>query len=144
MEFGGHASEEIQLPPNVNIKRIEVNRGRLGAPEMEGVRMHLTNRTSAGELNGRGNIVKLQPSAQEVIVGFYGKTSDNCGGVVEFGIITAPKDVGLNGLPAAVFDLSELRNEDRMVDGDEEMEDAPGEDENSSGTDEDGSDSEDE
>jgi hypothetical protein len=145
MEFGGHASEEIQLPPNVNIKRIEVNRGGgIGVPEMEGVRMHLANRTSAGELNGRNNIVKLQPSAQEVIVGFYGKTSDNCGGVMEFGIITAPKDVGLDGLPAAVFDLPELRNEDRIVDGDEEMQDAPEENEHSSGSDEDGSDSEDE
>jgi hypothetical protein len=140
--FGGHASEEIQLPPNVNIKRIEVNRGSR-QPQMEGVRMHLTNRTSAGELNGRANIVKLQPSAQEVVVGFYGRTSADYGAVAEFGIITAPKDVGLDGLPDAVFDLPELRNEDRIVDGDEVMEDTPEEDGDSSRSEEDG-DSEDE
>jgi hypothetical protein len=32
-------------------------------------------------------------------------------GVMEFGIITATGDVGLSGLPDAVFDLRESRNE---------------------------------
>lgn len=30
--------------------------------------------------------------------------------MIEFGIITAPKDVGLDGLPEAAFNLRELRN----------------------------------
>lgn len=111
--FGGHASEEIELPPNANIKRIEVNRGSHGSTVMDGVRMYLTNRTTKGELNrhGNSNIVRLEPGSQEVIVGFYGKseTGGFCG-VVEFGIITAPKSVGLDGLPNAAFDLPELRN----------------------------------
>jgi hypothetical protein len=113
--FGGHASEEIEIPSNTSIKRIEVNRGSEGAHNMEGIRMTLTNRTSAGELNRRGghgqSIVRLEPATHEVIVGFYGKSSRGgfCG-IVEFGIITAPKNVGLDGLPDSVFDLPELRN----------------------------------
>ena len=142
--FGGHASEEIVLPPNVNIKRVDINRGGQGATNMEGIRMHLTNRTSAGELNSGNNIIKLQAAAQEVIVGFYGKSdTDGFRGVVEFGIITAPKAVGLEGLPDAVFDLRELRNENKIingVDGDEVMEDAATEDGDSSGSGEDDSD----
>jgi len=106
--------------------------------------MHLTNRTSAGELNSGNNIIKLQAAAQEVIVGFYGKSdTDGFRGVVEFGIITAPKAVGLEGLPDAVFDMRELRNENKIingVDGDEVMEDAATEDEDSSGSGEDDSD----
>jgi hypothetical protein len=113
--FGGHASEEIQIPANAGIKRIEVNRGGEGSYHMDGVRMTLTDRSSAGELNrqnGRGqSIVKLEPAAHEVIVGFYGKSEKRsfCG-IMEFGIITAPKKVGLDGLPDAVFDLPELKN----------------------------------
>ncbi|KAF2469163.1 metallopeptidase [Lindgomyces ingoldianus] len=111
--FGGHASEEIDLPPNVNIKRIEVNRGGEGSTVMDGVRMTLSNRTTRGELNRNGhtNVIRLEPASHEVIVGFYGKSErDSFCGIVEFGIITAPKDVGLDGLPPQTFDLPELRN----------------------------------
>jgi hypothetical protein len=111
--FGGHASEEIDLPPNASIKRIEVNRGGPHAWDMEGIRMHLTNRTSKGELNyhSESSVVRLEPASHEVIVGFYGKSEKSgfCG-VLEFGIITAPKSVGLMGLPDQTFDLPELRN----------------------------------
>ncbi|UPX12074.1 uncharacterized protein EKO05_0002650 [Ascochyta rabiei] len=110
--FGGHASQTIDLPPNVNVKRIEVNRGR-DEHYMQGIRMRLTDRTVRGELNARGdadsNVVRLEPASHEVIVGFYGKSGEN-DGVVEFGIITVAKSVGLDGLPESVFDLPELRN----------------------------------
>ncbi|KAF2875911.1 metallopeptidase [Massariosphaeria phaeospora] len=110
--FGGHASQEIMLPPNAHIKRIEINRGENFT--MEGVRMHLSDGTRKGELNrsyAPGGIVRLEPGSDEVIVGFYGKSDrGSFHGVAEFGIITAPKSVGLDGLPGAVFDLSELRN----------------------------------
>ena len=110
--FGGHASQTITLPPNVNIKRIEVNRGR-GDHYMQGVRMRLTDRTVRGELNARGssdaNIIRLEPASHEVVVGFYGKSGSR-DGVMEFGIITVAKSVGLDGLPDAAFDLPELRN----------------------------------
>ncbi|KAF2662038.1 hypothetical protein K491DRAFT_646722 [Lophiostoma macrostomum CBS 122681] len=111
--FGGHASEEIDLLVTANIERIEVNRGGHGGGFMQGVRMHLSNGTSRGEVyRQRGaDIVRLEPTTDEVIVGFYGK-SEKMGfsGVVEFGIITAPKSIGLDGLPDATFDLPELRN----------------------------------
>ena len=143
--FGGHASEEIEIPPNVNIKRIDVNRGYRGSTVMSGVRMHLTNRRSAGDLNGDDNVIKLQPIAQEVIVGFYGKSeTSSFYGVVEFGIITAPKSVGLEGLPDAAFNLPELRNENVIVQGDDLVENGAAEndheDENSTGSEDDSSD----
>ncbi|KAJ4991179.1 hypothetical protein SVAN01_03307 [Stagonosporopsis vannaccii] len=111
-EFGGHASEVITLPPNVNIKRIDVNRGQ-GGQHMQGVRMRLTNRTVRGELNARyddgANVIRLKPGPHEIIVGFYGK-SGSYDGIMEFGIITVSKEVGLEGLPDEVYDLPELRN----------------------------------
>ncbi|KAF2198416.1 metallopeptidase [Delitschia confertaspora ATCC 74209] len=112
-EFGGHASEKIHLPPNATIERIQVNRGQDNSYNMVGVRMRLSNGKTKGELNKESNeqISKLAPGPDEVIVGFFGK-SDNSGfgGVMEFGIITVPKDIGLDGLPDAVFDMPELRN----------------------------------
>jgi hypothetical protein len=108
-QFGGHASETIELPPGVDIKRVEINRGSWC---MDGVRMHLTDGTVAGALNqDRSWAARLEPGSDEVIVGFYGRSSkENFTGVLEFGIITAPKEVGLDGLPDSVFDLHELRN----------------------------------
>ncbi|KAF3039739.1 hypothetical protein E8E12_006510 [Didymella heteroderae] len=125
--FGGHASQSITLPPGVNIKRIEVNRGH-NEHYMQGVRVRLADRTVRGELNARrgdgANVVRLEPASHEVIIGFYGKSGSR-DGVMEFGIITVAKSVGLEGLPDAVFDLPELRNTvgmegNRRYDGDEE------------------------
>jgi hypothetical protein len=112
--FGGHATEEIELGGS-EIESIEVNRGdeKWGSDEMYGIRMHLANGTSKGELNGEegGNIVRLEPGPNEVIVGFYGKnTRGSFCGVIEFGIITAPKEIGIKGLPEAIFDMPELKN----------------------------------
>ncbi|KAJ4364181.1 hypothetical protein N0V83_009637 [Neocucurbitaria cava] len=121
--FGGHASENIFIPEGVDIQYIEINTGTGGV--MDGVRMRLCNGTVAGELNNynSSNIVRLEPAPHEVIVGFYGKSDKRscfCG-VVEFGIITAPKDVGIAGLPAAVYDLPELKNTAGMEDGDDDQ-----------------------
>lgn len=121
--FGGHASEEIKLPAGVEITCIEVNKGNYHV--MDGVRMYLSDGSAAGELNARdgseSEVVKLQPGPNEVIVGFYGKSEKHsfCG-VMEFGIITAPKQLGIQGLPAAVYDLAELKNTAGMEEGDED------------------------
>ena len=90
--------------------------------------MFLSNRTVKGAINGGENVLNLKPGSNDVIVGFYGKsTKDSFNGVAEFGIITAPKDVGLDVLPEAAFDLPELRNsaglEDEEQEGGEEEED---------------------
>jgi hypothetical protein len=84
--------------------------------------MHLSNGTSAGELNTRhhSEIVKLTPSPNEFIVGFFGKSERGGGfcGVEEFGIITVQRDVGIAGLPESVWDMDELKNTSGM-EGDE-------------------------
>lgn len=54
IDIGGHASQEIELPPNAEIKKIQVNRGANNAV-MDGVRMYLSNGTVAGELNTNDN-----------------------------------------------------------------------------------------
>ena len=53
-DIGGHASQEIELPPNVEIKKTLVNRGANNAV-IDGVQMYLLNGTIAGELNANGN-----------------------------------------------------------------------------------------
>lgn len=115
--FGGHASQTIVLPPDVHIKRIEVNRSN--DHYMQGIRMRLTDRTVRGELNARrgddANVIRLAPASHEVIVGFYGRSMKR-DGVIEFGIITVAKTIGLDGLPDAVYDLPELRNAVGMSD----------------------------
>ena len=120
--FGGHASQVILLPPDVHIKRIEVNRSN-NDHCMQGVRMRLTDRTVRGELNAsRGddaNVIRLEPASHEVIVGFYGRSMKR-DGVIEFGIITVAKTIGLDGLPDAVYDLPELRNTVGMSMGDDD------------------------
>jgi hypothetical protein len=111
--FGGHASEKIDLPAGIDVERVEVNVSSMRYNVMYGVRMTLANGTTKGHLNkdSNVNIICLEPSADEVIVGFYGKSpSSSFCGVAEFGIITAPKSVGLDGLPDATFNLAELRN----------------------------------
>lgn len=52
---------------------------------------------------------KTEAQADERIVGFYGRSwwGSNFDGLVEFGIITAPKDFEL---PGAVYGMTELHN----------------------------------
>lgn len=73
--------------------------------------MHLSTGKAMGALNKSGsNVVSsLEPTADERIVGFYGQ-SGVYGMCHEFGIITAPKDVG--DLPMAAYELPELLNTD--------------------------------
>lgn len=120
--FGGHASEEINLPVDVEIACVEVNRTE-NSGTLYGVRMHLSDGTTRGELNERygSTIVRLEPAANEIVVGFFGQSSkDNFCGVMEFGIITAPKNVGWDGLPPSVYDLPELKNS-AGLDGDDQV-----------------------
>lgn len=146
-QFGGHASQTIDLPPGVNIKRIDVKNDDHHGQYMQGVRMHLADRTVRGELNaGRGHnpkVIRLAPASHEVIVGFHGRSMSH-DGVIEFGIITVAKDVGLDGLPDAVYDLPELRNRVGMEENDQpHHEDAHNSDDNED-EDEDEDDDEDE
>jgi hypothetical protein len=138
-QFGGHASETILLPPNVQIKRIEVNRSN-NDRYMQGIRMRLTDRTVRGELNARrgdgANVIRLEPASHEVIVGFYGRSMKR-DGVIEFGIITVAKTIGLDGLPDAVYDLPELRNAVGMGDTGNEAYDNNDEDDEEEDEDED-------
>ena len=134
--FGGHASEEIRLPKGVEITSVQVN------PD-DGVRVHLSNGESAGELNlyeGEGDesrLVEVKPAPDEVVVGFFGKSRRDMGfcGVSEFGLICVKRDVGVKGLPDAVWDLSEVKNTAGMEDDCREDEDSEG-DEMDSGDDE--------
>lgn len=117
-QFGGHASQKLRLPEGVEISSVEV------VPR-DGVRVHLSDGTSAGELNARHNsdIVRLTPSPDEIIVGFYGKSERGGGfcGVEEFGIITVKRDVGIAGLPDSVWDMDELKNTSGMEGDDDEV-----------------------
>ncbi|OCL03505.1 hypothetical protein AOQ84DRAFT_302672 [Glonium stellatum] len=109
--LGGDVSQ-IELPPNVEIEQFLVNRGRNNAV-MDGVRMRLSNGTIGGNLNTNGNlnVFILEPAESERIIGFYGKNNWNdrycC--LMEFGIITAPRNVEL---PMKVYELPELQNTD--------------------------------
>jgi hypothetical protein len=109
-KFGGHATQTINLPDDAQIVRIEVNKSDYR--NLKGVRMHLADGTVRGELNGdektNTSISRLEPADHEVVVGFCGK-SDSAG-MMEFGIVTVNKEVGLEGLPESVFDMDELRN----------------------------------
>lgn len=106
-------SHILTLPPMaaVKVKRIEINRGR--DEYMQGVRVHLTHHIVRGELNVNSDYeadnIRLEPERGEDVVGFYGRSGLR-GGVMEFGIITCASDVGMDGLPEAVFDMPELRN----------------------------------
>ncbi|KAF2274335.1 uncharacterized protein EI97DRAFT_126430 [Westerdykella ornata] len=151
-----HWIHGIDLGRDGPISMVECNRGKRWTSVIFGIKFHLANGTSQGELNlsshsyealctddgydygddgysygddGYGymndghdysdddatmddekacGVVKLAPRADEVIVGFFGKNRQY-GGVAQFGIITAPKELGLDGLPDAVFDLPELK-----------------------------------
>ncbi|KAF2124387.1 hypothetical protein P153DRAFT_326536 [Dothidotthia symphoricarpi CBS 119687] len=120
--FGGHASEKIDLPPNVDIEYIEVHGGcDWGSDVLCGVRVHLADGTARGELNAHGepsDVVRLEPKAGEVVVGFYGVSGGSFYGVREFGILTAPREVGITGLPEQAFELAELRNTAAVTEGD--------------------------
>ncbi|KAF9630007.1 hypothetical protein BFW01_g188 [Lasiodiplodia theobromae] len=112
--FGGHASEEIALTPDVDIVKVEIHRNSY---ELVGMRTTLADGTVRGELNENdrygenAEIVALEPEVGEKIVGFFGRSDwkRSFNGIQEFGIITAPQGVGL---PECVYDMPELKNTD--------------------------------
>ncbi|RAR09895.1 zinc metalloproteinase [Stemphylium lycopersici] len=106
--FGGHASEEIDLPDGVEISSLRVK-------PHSGVRLHLSNGQSAGHLNarrGEQDVVEVKPAPDEVVVGFFGKSKRDDGWccVCEFGLICVKREIGWEGLPEQVWELSEVRN----------------------------------
>ncbi|GKT44356.1 putative zinc metalloproteinase [Colletotrichum spaethianum] len=109
--FGGHASEEVRIPKGQEIVKIEVSRED---DVLRGMKIHLSNGESGGALSGGGDdpeTLSLEPQADERIVGFFGRSWwGNCfDGLVEFGIITAPKHFVL---PNVVYGMLELQNTD--------------------------------
>lgn len=111
-KMGGDKNEKIQLPLGVGISRIELN---ISGPNcLAGVRLHLANGKSAGELNADSdskNVKTLEPAAGETIVGFFGmSTHEGHHAIMRLGIFTVPRDLGLDSLPEEAFDCSELRN----------------------------------
>ncbi|EMD88431.1 hypothetical protein COCC4DRAFT_205340 [Bipolaris maydis ATCC 48331] len=116
--FGGHASQKIRLPESVEITSVQVN------PD-DGVRVHLSNGQSKGELNAQSDtqLVEVKPAADEIVVGFFGKSRRNDGfnGVCEFGLICVKREVGWEGLPEAVFALDQVRNTAGLEDAEHAM-----------------------
>ncbi|KAJ5939398.1 hypothetical protein N7466_002532 [Penicillium verhagenii] len=120
--FGGHAAESHELPVGEIITKVQVrNQGNDWNGSLSGIRMTLSDGAKWGYLNlGYENgedgedasendetVHTLEPSDGEVIVGFYGQSRADCGYTCEFGILTAPAGVEL---PAAVYDMAELKN----------------------------------
>ncbi|EJD32777.1 hypothetical protein AURDEDRAFT_77464 [Auricularia subglabra TFB-10046 SS5] len=109
--FGGHASQKIDLPEGVDIAKVEV----CGGFELEGYRTHLANGTFGGDRDwderDKEFMEVLEAGPDERIVGFFGRSDWGRGfeGVQELGIITAPKNAEL---PDSVYDLPELKNTD--------------------------------
>ncbi|TDZ48432.1 putative zinc metalloproteinase [Colletotrichum trifolii] len=126
--FGGHAAEMFSIPKGKSITKIEIAREQT---ILAGMRVHFEDGSAGGALCGYGDepeeeVLTLDVQPNEMVVGFYGRNywGEHFDGVVEFGIITAPKDVEL---PDSVYDLKELENTDGgqelNTNGDEQCED---------------------
>lgn len=111
--FGGHQSQKLHLPKDVDIVKVEVNRSGYGCKVLSGIVMTLSNGTRKGALNDSeftgsipvsNKIQVLEPGVGEKIVGFYGTSSHY---TEEFGIITGPKD---QDLPPQTYDMPQLQN----------------------------------
>nr|GAT46402.1 predicted protein [Mycena chlorophos] len=116
--FGGHASEKRDIPADARIAKVEINASGWGT--LGGIRMTLDDGSSWGELNGHATET-LAPQDDERIVGLYGRSQLGSGFAIEFGIITAKKDVG--ELPEVVYDMPELQNTEGGVNADASMND---------------------
>ncbi|PGH28241.1 hypothetical protein AJ80_00132 [Polytolypa hystricis UAMH7299] len=110
--FGGGASEEIHIPPDIEIRKVDICRTD---NRIWGMRIYLSDGSDGGELNEQaGEIVTLQPPSGHKIIGFYGRNKwpYSFSEVDEFGIVTAPRDVEI---PVAVYEMAELKNGDGGV-----------------------------
>ncbi|KAH0441175.1 zinc metalloproteinase [Colletotrichum camelliae] len=115
-EFGGHAAEDVRWPKGEEIVKIQVARED---SILYGMRIHFENGKAGGALSGneddpyqtREETLTLEVQGDERIVGFYGRSwwGHHFDGLVEFGIITAPKGVEL---PDQVYKMKELQNTD--------------------------------
>lgn len=120
--FGGHASEDHDIPDGETVSKVAVSRTRKSWGSLSGIRMALSNGDEWGCLNGDwdedddddesqqgedGPVVALEPGHDENIVGFFGQSDCNSGFTYQFGILTAPKGVDL---PDVVYDMPELSN----------------------------------
>ncbi|KAK7704173.1 hypothetical protein SLS64_008731 [Diaporthe eres] len=95
--FGGNIQEHLMIPPSQEIVRVEVGRD---SDVLRGVTIHLSNGEVKGALSGGGPFEErcmLEPTKGERIVGFCGRSyfGEWLDAVVEFGIITGPRDAEL-------------------------------------------------
>ncbi|KAI8218685.1 putative zinc metalloproteinase [Colletotrichum sp. SAR 10_86] len=130
-EFGGHAAEDVRWPKGEEIVKIQVARED---NILCGMRIHFENGKAGGALSGneddpyqtREETLTLEVQGDERIMGFYGRSwwGHHFDGLVEFGIITAPKGVEL---PDQVYKMKELQN----TDGGQDAEDLRGDDDDS-------------
>ncbi|KAG6362630.1 hypothetical protein INS49_007722 [Diaporthe citri] len=95
--FDGCIPEHLMIPRSQEIVRVEVGRD---LSVLRGVTTHLSNGEVKGALSGGAPFEErcmLEASKGERIVGFYGRSyfGEKLDSVVEFGIITAPRDVEL-------------------------------------------------
>lgn len=134
--FGGHIHEDLMISPSHEVVRVEVGRD---SKVLRGVKIHLSNGEVKGALCGGGRFEELcvlgmgltsfssstsivfnriwltigssEPPQGERVVGFYGRSyfGKELDGMVEFGIITAPRDVEL---PVQVYDMPDVQNTD--------------------------------
>ncbi|KAJ5731096.1 uncharacterized protein N7483_005604 [Penicillium malachiteum] len=126
----GHASlHHGYLPGDENIIKVLIRKHDSGS--LAGIRVILSNGVHWGCLNKNGDhnsdgnsetetaerheeqdkqgksVFTLEPTEDEVIVGFYGQSDAKSGFIHQFGILTAPKDVEL---PERVYYLPEFNN----------------------------------
>ncbi|KAH7351342.1 zinc metallo proteinase [Rhexocercosporidium sp. MPI-PUGE-AT-0058] len=106
--FGGHASEKFPIPKNEEITKVEVG---VQSYELNGLRFHMSGGSRGGYLYESTPVQTLEPVSGHRIIGFYGwsKWGHGFSAIMEFGIITAPRDVDL---PTIIYDMPELRNTD--------------------------------
>lgn len=105
--MGGHQSRKMALPGNADVTKVQVTTYH---DSPRGLRMHLSTGKAMGALNkcSGAKVQALLPDEGQRIVGFYG-TSWRHGMILEFGIITAPKELEL---PDSMYEMPELQNTD--------------------------------
>ncbi|RDW61459.1 hypothetical protein BP5796_11351 [Coleophoma crateriformis] len=106
--FGGHASEMIDIPEGTEVVKVEVSSDN---HDLNGLRFTLSDGTAGGYIPDEHTSSALEASPDERIVGFFGRSDwgAHFDGIQEFGILTAPRDVEI---PLSVYSMPELQNKD--------------------------------